>query len=64
MKFILNDNIICSIAFLDAFSTKNGYQKNTKKDSRTHPFPPPPPLVPYLALFPKFYQFFFGGFPK
>ena len=22
------------------------------------------PLVPYLALFPKFYQFFFGGFPN
>ena len=29
--FILNDTIICFMAFLDVFSTKNGYQKNTKK---------------------------------
>ena len=28
--FILNDNIICFIAFLDVFSTKNGYQKTQK----------------------------------
>ena len=27
---ILNDNIICFIAFLDVFSKKNGYQTNTK----------------------------------
>ena len=49
--FILNDNIICFIAFLDVFSTKNDYQKTQKKlESRTPP--------PYLRNFPKFYQSF------
>ena len=39
--FILNDNIICFIAFLDVFSTKNGCnQKTQNQDSRT-----PPPLL-------------------
>ena len=47
--FILNDNIICFIAFLDVFSTKNGFQKNTKKSGLPDPLPPP-----YLALSPKF----------
>ena len=46
--FILNDNIICFIAFLDVFSTKNGYQKHTHKKSDSR-IPPPP----YLGLSTK-----------
>ena len=39
---ILNDNITCFMAFLDIFSTKNGYQKNKKLGL---PNPAPPPLT-------------------
>ena len=42
---ILNDNIICFIAFLDVFSTQNGYQKTQK-------------IGVYLGLSPTFYHFF------
>ena len=45
------DNIICSIAFLDVFSTKNAYQKNTKKLG----LPNPPPT--YFGPSPKFLHF-------
>ena len=38
-----NDNIVCFIAFLGVFSTKNGYQKNTKKFRN----PGPTPLIWY-----------------
>ena len=51
-SLILNDNIICFIAFLDVFTTKNIYQKNTKN------LGPPPP---YLGLSPKFYLFWGGS---
>ena len=43
---ILNDSITCFIAFLNVFSTKNGYQKKHKKLG----LPPPP----YLELGPQF----------
>ena len=48
---------LCFIAFLDVFSTKNGYQNNTKNRTPSPPRPPPP----YLGLFPKLYQFLFSA---
>ena len=48
--FILNDNIICSISLFDVLVQKM-VTKNHKK------FRTPSPL-PYLGLFPKFYNFF------
>ena len=50
--FIINDNIIWLLAFLDVFSTKNGYQKKHKNLR----LPDPPTL--YLGLSPNFYHFF------
>ena len=42
-------------AFLDVFSKKNGYQKNT---NNRNPEPPTPLFLFPGGNFPKFYQFF------
>ena len=50
----LNDNIICFIAFVDVFGTKNGYQKTQKNIGLPDPH--------YLGLSPEKYHFI-DGFP-
>ena len=53
--FILNDNIICFIAFLDVLVPKMVTKKHKKI---------PDPHPPYLGLFPNLYQFLFLASPS